>query len=47
MERFQISFNQQQLERLHRESKRLGGSSVASIVRLAITEYFERQGASN
>ncbi len=46
MERFQISFNQQQLERLHKESERFG-SSVASIVRLAITEYFERQEVSN
>jgi len=43
-EKIQLFFEKNQLNNLRNESLRLG-SSIASIVRTAITEYFERQVA--
>jgi hypothetical protein len=40
MDKIQISFNDKQFKLLRNESERLG-LSIASIVRLAITQYFE------
>jgi len=38
-----IGFNENQKNQLKKESNRLG-SSIASIVRLAISDYFQRRG---
>ena len=37
-----IAFNDKQKQQLRKESKRLG-SSIASIVRMAVVEYFQKQ----
>jgi hypothetical protein len=37
-----IAFNDKQKQQLRKESGRLG-SSIASIVRLAVVEYFQKQ----
>jgi hypothetical protein len=41
MDKIQISFNNKQLKQLRNEKERLG-LSIASIVRIAITNYFEK-----
>jgi len=46
MEKMQISFTQQQFEQLRIESEKLG-SSIASIVRLAINNYFVGKEANH
>jgi len=43
MERILISFNEKQANQLRNESNSLG-SSIASIVRLATVEYFNKRG---
>lgn len=43
---FSIGFNETQRRQLEKESKQLG-SSIASIVRLAIREYFQKQEMSS
>jgi hypothetical protein len=43
---FSIGFNETQRKQLEKESKQLG-SSIASIIRLAIREYFQKQEMSS
>lgn len=45
-ERITISFNSKQVNQLRNESNQLG-SSIASVVRLAIRDYFENKGIDN
>ena len=42
-EKIQISFTQKQLTQLRKEKERLG-SSIASIVRRLVTDYFKEGG---
>ena len=44
-ERIVISFNEKQAELLREESEKLG-SSIASIVRMAIRDYFSNKGVN-
>jgi hypothetical protein len=44
MKRIQITFNEKQLTQLESEKDRLG-SSIASIVRSAVVDYFSKQEA--
>ena len=43
MDRIQISFKEQQLKQLRNESEKLG-LSIASIVRLAVNDFFKHEG---
>jgi len=43
IEQISIGFNEKQKKQLDKESQRLG-SSIASVVRSIVTEYFEKRG---
>ena len=45
MKQVQISFTEKQVQQLHSEKEKLG-SSVASIVRKSIVDYFQKQEGS-